>query len=241
MTNPGNTDQLKKEAAEQALEFVKDGMTLGLGTGSTARFFVQALAQKVKQGLKVKGVPTSEATAALASSLAIPLVELPADRPLDLTIDGADEVEMGTLNLIKGLGGALLREKIVATNSAKMIVIVDESKLVGRLGEKSPLPIEIVRFGWQKTLTHLQGLGARPFLRNDPDGKPFVTDGGNYIADCKFDAAALKAPAKLAADLDTIVGVVETGLFIGIASLVIAAKSDGVSQIERQNLKIPKT
>jgi ribose 5-phosphate isomerase A len=225
---------LKKEAALQALEFVKDGMILGLGTGSTAKFFVEALAQKVKVGLQVKGVPTSENTRIMASELGITITELPFDRPLDLTVDGADEAELSTLNLIKGRGGALLREKIVASNSTKMIVIVDESKLVKKLGSKSPVPIEIVKFGWQATSEHLKRLGGEPVLRLSQDGKPFITDGGNYITDCRF--ASIEHPDKLADELARIVGVVETGLFIGIASLVIAAKSDGVSQIERASI-----
>jgi ribose 5-phosphate isomerase A len=231
MSDQNNTAALKKEAALQALEFVKDGMLLGLGTGSTATFFVEALAQKVKEGLKVEGVPTSESTRALASHLGIKIVDLPSDRPLDLTVDGADEVELGTLNLIKGLGGALLHEKIVASASTKMIVVVDESKLVDRLGTKAPLPVEIVQFGFQRTSEYLKRLGAEPVLRLEKSGKPFITDSGNYITDCRF--AKIENPAKLADDLANVVGVVESGLFVGIASLVIAAKSDGVSQIER--------
>jgi len=227
---------LKKEAALQALTFVKDGMLLGLGTGSTATFFVEALGQKVKDGLQVEGVPTSEDTRALALRLGIKIVDLPSDRPLDLTVDGADEVEVSTLNLIKGLGGALLREKIVASASAKMIVVVDESKLVKKLGSKTPVPIEIVRFGWQRTSERLKRLGAEPVLRLGKDGTPFITDGGNYITDCRF--AQIEHPGQLADDLAKVVGVVETGLFIGIASLVIAAKSDGVKQIERPKLTV---
>jgi ribose 5-phosphate isomerase A len=227
---------LKKEAALLALTFVKDGMLLGLGTGSTATFFVEALGQKVKDGLQVEGVPTSEDTRALALRLGIKVVDLPFDRPLDLTIDGADEVEVSTLNLIKGLGGALLREKIVASASAKMIVVVDESKLVNKLGSKAPVPVEIVQFGWQRTSERLKRLGAEPVLRLGKDGKPFITDGGNYITDCRF--GQIEHPGQLADELAKVVGVVETGLFIGIASLVIAAKSDGVKQIERPKLTV---
>jgi ribose 5-phosphate isomerase A len=236
MSDPNTIAALKKEAASQALEFVKDGMLLGLGTGSTATFFVEALGEKVKQGLKIEGVPTSEETRALATRLGIKLVDLPSERPIDLDIDGADEVELSTLNLIKGLGGALLREKIVATAATKMIVVVDENKLVNKLGSKTPVPVEIVQFGWQRTSEKLRRLGAEPVLRLGKDGKPFITDGGNFISDCRF--TKIENPAKLADDLAKVVGVVETGLFIGIASLVIAAKSDGVSQIERPKLKV---
>jgi ribose 5-phosphate isomerase A len=185
----------------------------------------------VKSGLKITGVPTSENTRILASSLGITITELPFDRLLDLTVDGADEAEIGTLNLIKGLGGALLREKIVASNSARMVVIVDESKLVNKLGSKSPLPIEIVKFGWKATSEHLKRLGCEPALRLSEDGVPYITDGGNFITDCHF--PPIDDPGKLADELSRIVGVIDTGLFIGIASLVIAAKTDGVVQIER--------
>jgi len=211
MPEPDNLAFLKKEAALQAVEFVKDG-------------------------LNIAGVPTSENTRILAVKHGITICEMPFEHPLDLTVDGADEAQVDTLNLIKGRGGALLREKIVASNSAKMIVIVDESKLVTRLGSKTPVPVEIVPFGWQATSEHLKELGGEPVLRLRPDGKPYVTDGGNYILDCRF--ASIGNPEKLATDLKMIVGVIETGLFIGVASLIIAAKRGGVQQIERPGLRV---
>jgi len=236
MPEPDKMAALKKEAALQALEFVEDGMILGLGTGSTAKFFIEALAQKVAAGMKVSGVPTSENTRMLASGLGITITDMPFKRPLGLTVDGADEAQISSLDLIKGRGGALLREKIVASNSAKMIVIVDESKLVTKLGSKTPVPVEIVPFGWQATSEHLKELGGEPVLRLGPDGQPFITDGGNYISDCRFES--IDNPSKLAHDLETIVGVIETGLFIGIASLVIAAKPGGVERLERSRLPV---
>src|SRR5258705_13768603 len=156
---------LKRAAAEAAVELVQDGMVVGLGTGSTAAFAIEALARRHRQGLRFLGIPTSEPTAAHARAAGIPLTSFAEHRRIDLTIDGADEVERGTLNLIKGLGGALLREKIVAAASARMIVIVDELKVVARLGARVPLPVEVVRFGWQTVLDRLSGVGAMPTLR----------------------------------------------------------------------------
>ena len=180
-------DELKRQSAEAAVAAVEDGMVLGLGTGSTAKIAVDLIGERVRQGLRIIGVPTSERTASQAQSLGIPLGTL-ADHPaLDLTIDGADEVHTGTLDLIKGLGGALVREKIVAAASRQMIVIVDASKLVARLGGVR-LPVEVVRFGWQATQRHLEAIGADCVLRGGPDD-PFVTDNGNHIIDCHLDIA----------------------------------------------------
>jgi len=222
---------LKKEASLKALEFVQDGMTLGLGSGSTVKFFIEALGERVQKGLKITGVPTSKETARLASGLGIPLLELSAKKKLDLTIDGADQVEVSTLNLIKGLGGALLREKLVAVNSARMLVIVDESKLVDRLGGKCPVPVEVVPFGWQTTVERLEHLGAEPHLRLGGDGQALITDGGHHIVDCHF--ALIEDAKTLALELKSVVGVIETGLFISIASTVIAAKQDGIVRLDR--------
>lgn len=222
-------DALKRQSAEAAVADVEDGMILGLGTGSTAAIAVDLLGARVREGLRIIGVPTSERTAAQARGLGIPLGDL-ADHPsLDLTIDGADEVHTGTLDLIKGLGGALLREKIVAAASRRMTVIVDESKLVPRLGGVK-LPVEVVRFGWQATARHLRDAGVEGQLRLGPEGAPFVTDNGNHILDC---ALAIPDPAALDARLVAIPGVVETGLFIGIATRVIAGTPNGPRILER--------
>lgn len=223
-------DAMKRQAAEAAVAEVQDGMVLGLGTGSTAALAVEALAVRVRQGLRVVGVPTSERTAAQAGSLGIPLATLGEQPRLDLTIDGADEVHTGTLDLIKGLGGALLREKIVAASGPRMTVIVDAGKLVQTLGSRVRLPVEVVRFGWQSTLERLRDAGADPALRGGA-GDPFVTDGGNHIADCAF--PGIPDPAALHARLKSLVGVVETGLFIGMATRVIVGTPAGPKVMER--------
>lgn len=221
-------DELKRQSAEIAVAAVEDGMIVGLGTGSTAKIAVDLLGARVAAGLRIVGVPTSETTATQARALGIELGEL-ADHPsLDLTIDGADEVHLGTLDLIKGLGGALVREKIVAAASRQMIVIVDESKLVPSLGGVR-LPVEVVRFGWQATLRHLERAGAQGVLRMK-DGAPFVTDNGNHIIDCHLDLAD---PAATDAMLNAIPGVVMSGLFIGLATRVIAGTESGPRILER--------
>lgn len=219
---------LKRQAAEAAVAEVQDGMVLGLGTGSTAALAVVALGMRVKAGLRVVGIPTSERTAEQAMALGIPLASFAEHTSIDLTIDGADEVHTGTLALIKGLGGALLREKIVAAASRRMTVIVDESKLVPTLGGVR-LPVEIVAFGWQSTLARLHDAGADVLVRQGPDGAPFRTDGGNLIADCAF---MIDDPAALHARLKAITGVVETGLFIGMATRVVAGTQAGPKILE---------
>lgn len=221
-------DELKRQAAEAAVAAVEDGMVLGLGTGSTAAIAVDLLGERVRGGLRIVGVPTSERTAAQARALGIEVATLGDHPSLDLTIDGADEVHTGTLDLIKGLGGALVREKIVAAASRRMIVIVDESKLVPRLGGVR-LPVEVVRFGWQATLRHLQAAGVDPVLRGGADA-PFVTDNGNHILDCKF---AIDDPASADARLHAVPGVVMTGLFIGIATRIIAGTDNGPRILDR--------
>lgn len=221
-------DELKRQSAEVAVAAVEDGMVIGLGTGSTAKIAVDLLGERVAAGLRIVGVPTSERTANQARGLGIALGEL-ADHPsLDLTIDGADEVQVETMDLIKGLGGALVREKIVAAASRRMIVIVDESKLVTRLGGVR-LPVEVVRFGWQATARHLERAGAQGVLRQT-DGAPFRTDNGNYIIDCNLD---LSDPPRTDAVLNAIPGVVMSGLFIGIASRVIAGTERGPRILDR--------
>ena len=224
---------MKRAAALRAVAEVGDGMAVGLGSGSTAAFALEGLAERVAGGLRIVGIPTSEATATLARRLGIPLAGFAEQRRIDLTIDGADQVERGTLHLIKGLGGALLREKIVAAASARLIVAVDESKLVDRLGGRTPLPVEIVPFGWQTTIDRLAALGCAPQLRKAA-GQIVTTDGGNYIADCAF--PEIPDPAALEARLSSIVGVIETGLFIGLASTVMVGRPAGVEIIAARPL-----
>ncbi|MBV8912190.1 MAG: ribose-5-phosphate isomerase RpiA [Acetobacteraceae bacterium] len=223
-------DALKRQSAEAAVAEVRDGMVLGLGTGSTAKIAVDLIGAKVAEGMHLIGIPTSEHTAAQARALGVPLGELGEHPEIDLTIDGADEVHTGTLDLIKGLGGALLREKIVAAASRRMVVIVDESKLVPELGRGARLPVEVVPFGWQATMRHLQRAGADAQLRRDEAGAPFRTDNGNHILDCAF---AIPDPAGLQARLSMIPGVVETGLFVGLASRVIAGTASGPRILDR--------
>jgi ribose 5-phosphate isomerase A len=220
-------NRLKKEAAEAAAKLVETGMIVGLGTGSTAAFVVGELGRRVAQeGLRIVGIPTSERTAEQARSLKIPLTTLAEHSEIDLTIDGADEVERGTLYLIKGHGGALLREKIVAAASKQMAVVADESKLVERLGTHFSVPVEVVPFGWQATERKLSRLGANPSLRLGVDKKPYVTDGGHYIVDCAY--GPLHSPKEVADELDHVVGVVEHGLFLGLVSRVFMAGQGGV-------------
>jgi ribose 5-phosphate isomerase A len=226
-------DEMKLKAAEAALAYIQPGMKVGLGTGSTAAKLVDLLGQRVQAGLNVVCVPTSEATAAQARRVGIPLTTLDDTPFLDLTIDGADELD-SELRLVKGGGGALLREKIVATASDRMIVIADSSKLVTKLGA-FPLPIEVVRFGVEATRNMISALAAEAgceatlTLRTGRDGQPYVTDGGNYI----FDAALGQIPDPEALDalLKLIPGVVENGLFLGIAERAIIAGPDGVKTI----------
>jgi ribose 5-phosphate isomerase A len=229
-----NRDELKRAAAYRALDFVKDGMVVGLGTGSTAFFVIEGLGKRVAEGLSVVGIPTSERTAAQARSLNIPLSSLAARPSIDLTIDGADEVERKTLHLIKGLGGALLREKIVAAASQQLVIVVDQEKLVDRLGDHTPVPVEVVQFGWQATAAALTKLGADPVLRHATEDHPLITDGGNYILDCRF--ARITDPRKLEKQVNMTVGVVESGLFIDRTSAVIVASEGGVEILDRGTL-----
>jgi ribose 5-phosphate isomerase A len=215
-------DHWKRLAAESAATQVSSGMIVGLGTGSTGEFVLRALASRISEGLRITGVPTSERTAALARELGIPLAELAG--PIDVAIDGADEVERTELHLIKGRGGALLREKIVAQAARRFLVVVDQTKLVARLGN-APVPVEVVQFGWQATARRLEALGAKPQRRD------FVTDSGNYILDCAF--GRIEAPRTLANDLDHIAGVVEHGLFIGMATEVHVGGPAGVDVLRQ--------
>ncbi|WP_019176373.1 ribose-5-phosphate isomerase RpiA [Methanomassiliicoccus luminyensis] len=218
----------KLQAARKAVEFVKDGMVLGLGTGSTTRLAVDEIGKLVASGYKLVGIPTSIETEKQARSLGIPLTTLDQVKEIDLTIDGADEVDP-RFRLIKGLGGALLREKIVAYHSKEEIIIVDDSKMVDQLGVKTPLPIEVIPFSHVRTKEAIEALGCVASLRGGD--RPFVTDNGNYIYDCKF--KVISEPEKIERDLNSIPGVVENGLFIGLASRVVVGTEKGAVVKER--------
>jgi ribose 5-phosphate isomerase A len=228
-------DGLKRQAAAGALEFVRDGMKLGLGTGSTAKHFVELLGERVRGGLSVIGVPTSEATRADALRCGIPLTTLDDIDRLDLTIDGADEIDPA-LNVIKGGGGALLREKIVAAASDRMIVIADESKWVEALG-RFPLPVEVIPFGLAATQRAIRaafaetGVSGQMVVRKGKDGHVFVTDGGHWIVDAHL--GRITDTAGLAALLNAIPGVVEHGLFVGLVSVAMLAGAKGIRVVER--------
>jgi ribose 5-phosphate isomerase A len=216
-------DALKQAAAEKALELVRDGMLVGLGSGSTVAFFTEGLGKRVAAGLHVRGVPTSRATAGLAASNGIPVVEEFGGK-IDLTVDGADEVD-GQLGLIKGRGGALFREKLVAASSKRFVVVVDESKIVEHLGVGA-LPVEVLAFMWRMTAARLETLGATWTLRGGAES-PYVTDNGNLILDLSFDGG-IRAPEGMSAMIKQTTGVVEHGLFLGMASSCIVAGSGGV-------------
>jgi ribose 5-phosphate isomerase A len=226
-------DALKREAAERAVDFVQSGMVLGLGSGSTASFAVDYVGARLRSGAlrDIVGVPTSEATAARARRLGIPLTTLIEHPALDLVVDGADEVDPG-LNLIKGLGGALLREKIVEIAARRFVVVVDESKLVDRLGTRGPLPVEVTQFAWEVHARWLAGLGCRAELRRESSGAPYVTDNSNYIVHCTF-PAGIPDPVALARTLIERPGIVEHGLFLGMATDVVVAGSNGIRLMAR--------
>jgi ribose 5-phosphate isomerase A len=217
-----NRDALKKRAAERAVEFVEDGQLVGLGTGSTTLFALQELGRKVSQGMKILGVPTSKHTETIARELGIPLTDLNQVDRLDLVIDGADEVD-NDFHMIKGGGGALTREKLVALSAGFRVNVVDEQKLVSQLGGGFPVPVEVLPFGWSLSARLLRGLNCEPALRQK-DGKVFETDNGNYILDCQFegidDVAGLEKSIKL------VPGVLECGLFVGICDVIIVGFDD---------------
>jgi ribose 5-phosphate isomerase A len=226
-------DLAKRSAAQAAASLVEDGMVVGLGSGTTAAFLVRALARRAREeGLRVTGVATSGRTESLARRLGIPLTDLTGELRLDLAIDGADEIEIGSLSLIKGLGGALLREKIVAAAAARFVVIADDGKPVTRLGEHAPVPVEVARFGHEATARRLADLGGAPALRRGTEGAPFVTDNGNYVYDCTGFAPIADA-ASLEARLAAIVGVVASGLFVGLASAAYVGDDSGAVRILR--------
>lgn len=217
----------KQAVGEKAAEFVKDDMIVGLGTGSTVYYTILKLGERVKDGLRIQGVPTSKETEKLARQIGIPLVTLADVNKLDLAIDGADEVD-NQFALIKGGGGALLREKMIAKASEQFIVVADSTKLVQTLGA-FPLPVEVVRFGWEMTAKHIRDLGCVPRLRLLEDHTPFITDNGNYIMDCHFQE--IKRPQELEVTLNMMPGVVENGLFNNMTSRVITILDQQVHMI----------
>lgn len=225
---------IKKLVADKATELVQEEMTVGLGTGSTAYWAIQKLGQRVQQGLNIKAVPTSIESERLAKKVGIPLAVLSEINEVDITIDGADEISHN-LDLIKGGGGALLREKLVAAISKQLVIIADESKWIKNLGA-FPLPVEIVPFGWEITQKQIQKFGCTSKLRLK-EGKPYFTDNGNYILECKFNQ--INSPKELDIGLNLLPGVVENGLFVEMADIVyIATNTGSVNVYERKNLKI---
>ena len=227
---PSELDRLKAAAANAAAAMVEDGLIVGLGSGSTASLAVSILGHRVAEGLRIIGIPTSQQTEREARRLGIPLSTLAEHDHIDVTIDGADEVHADNLNLLKGRGGALLREKIIASASEQLIIVIDETKLVDRLGLHGSVAVEVVPFAWNATARRLDSLGASLVRRTTREGQPFITDGGHYILDCAF--GAIDDPEHLQRQLDGTVGVVEHGLFLGIASRVIVGGSQGVHVLQ---------
>jgi ribose 5-phosphate isomerase A len=223
-------DRRKRQAAERAVELIRADMRLGLGTGSTARHVLDVIAERRGRGelRGIVGVPTSRATSEYAAERGIPLATLDTEPALDLAIDGADEFDP-EMNLVKGLGGALLWEKIVAAAAARFVVVVDETKRVDRLGRKAPLPVEVIPFGWRTQLARIRALGAEPVLRMTRS-EPFVTDGGHFIIDCRFDDGMID-PRQVEQTLRSQPGIVDTGLFLGMATTIVVA-GDTVDVIE---------
>ena len=228
-----NTENQKKIAAEKATENVQFGMIVGLGTGSTVYYALLKLGTMVREGLDIIGIPTSEGTEKIAKAEKIPLTTLATHPIIDLTIDGADEVD-AHLNLIKGGGAALVREKIIANASKEILIVVDESKVSRVLGTNFPLPVEIVRFGWEATQAAVNRICGKSTLRQnasqDADASPLITDNGNYILDCHFDG--IPAPAEIEMQLNNIPGVVENGIFANRADQIIIGTSSGIQYME---------
>jgi ribose 5-phosphate isomerase A len=238
-----NQEELKKLAAEKASEQIKDGMIVGLGTGSTVEYTLRRLGEMVKDGLNIQGIPTSVHTKRIAKEENIPLTTLEEHPEIDITIDGADEVD-SYLNLIKGGGGALTREKIIAFNSKKVIIVVDDTKIVKALGIDCSLPVEVVKFGWQSTKKALEQFGWQPAsekleevackveLRKIMGNDPFITDNGNYILDCEFERIAY--PEELEKEINNVPGVVENGLFVDLADEIIVGGKQGIITLDKE-------
>ena len=224
-------DPRKVAAAKAGAELMEDGLVVGLGSGSTASIAIDILGQRVAEGLRIIGIATSTRTEREARRLGIPLSTLEEHAHIDVTLDGADEVTIGGLNLLKGRGGALLREKIVASASDQLIILVDETKLVDRLGIQHSVAVEVVPFGWRVTARRIESIGAAVALRTTPEAEPFLTDNGNYILDCAF--GAIEDPDDLERQLNDTIGVVEHGLFLGMATKIIVGGSDAVRILER--------
>lgn len=223
------SDQEKEAAARASLQFVKDGQIVGLGTGSTAAYFIKLLADEVKRGLRIRGIPTSVRSGELAASLGIPLTTLDECQEIAVTVDGADEVDP-QLRLIKGGGGAMLREKIVASATRQLVIVADATKQVPVLG-RFPLPVEVIRFAQALVTKEIAALGAQVSVRMGADGKPFVTDENNHILDCRF--GQIPDADRLARQLSDMPGVVEHGLFIGMASVVLFARGSEIVELRR--------
>lgn len=226
-------EELKRVAGEKAVEQVENDMVIGLGTGSTIEYSLKKLGNLVRDGLRIKGIPTSVHTQRIAKECNIPLTTLEENPTIDLTIDGADEVD-GNLNLIKGGGGALAREKIIAYNSKKLIIVIDDSKIVKALGIDFPLPVEVLRFGWTSTKKTLEGFGCNVELRKIMGDEPFITDNSNYILDCDFER--IDNPVQLEIDINNIPGVVENGLFIGLVDEVIVGGKQGIMTLCKESV-----
>lgn len=222
-------DQEKEAAARASLQFVKHGQVVGLGTGSTAAYFIKLLGEEVRKGLRIRGIPTSDRSRELAMSLGIPLTTLDEFQEIAVTVDGADEVDP-QLRLIKGGGGALLREKIVASATRQMVVVADASKRVECLGT-FPLPVEVIKFAQTLVAKRISALGAQVTLRTSSEGKPYLTDENNHILDCRF--GEIRDPDGLARELSAMPGVVEHGLFIGMASVALFACGSEIVELRR--------
>jgi ribose 5-phosphate isomerase A len=236
LNQPDPAEAAKRKAAEWAASQIEDGMAVGLGTGSTSALVIEEVGRRVAAGLRIIAIATSEESHRHAVALGIPMTDFahqqrPDRTPLDLTIDGADEVEQGTLHLIKGHGGALLREKIVAIASSRLLIAVDPRKLVTTLGSVFTVPVEVVPFGWETTAARLRDHGFAPELRVNDDGKPYITDGQHYILHCDLPNSGL-TPEEAATAFKQTVGVVEHGLFLGMASRVVIGSVEGIQILE---------